>query len=213
MASYHGELRPDFVPPFDTLKIDFHLSEPEYELGIDKERISSLEALQEDTFYSTENFVNMIGDLEAGRSLTHVGRIIPIVHASDDGKDGHVRIEFYAKASGNPAVELRWTDAQGKRHEQKRDLWVLSGPMQPRLVGARVAAGEPGRRKPHLAAPRRLQGRPVRRMGPAEGKEQVERGIFPAEQGRAEAPLARTDARRRTLPERAHLPAPQAVDR
>jgi hypothetical protein len=102
MATYHGELRPEFVPPFDTLKIDFHLSEPSYELGIDKERISSLEALQEDTFYSTENFVNMIGDLETGRALTYAGRIIPIVHASDDGQDGHVHIEFYAKPSGNP---------------------------------------------------------------------------------------------------------------
>jgi len=46
MAGVHGELRPEFAPPFDTLKIDFHLSEPNYELGIDKERISSLEALQ-----------------------------------------------------------------------------------------------------------------------------------------------------------------------
>ena len=64
------------------------MSEPDYELGIDKERISSLEALQEDTFYSTENFVNMMGDLVAGRAVTYAGRIIPIVHASDDGKDG-----------------------------------------------------------------------------------------------------------------------------
>ena len=100
MATYHGELRPEFVPPFDTLKIDIHMSEPSYELGIDKERISSLEALQEDTFYSTENFVNMMGDLEAGRSMTYVGRIIPIVHAPEDGKDGRVHIEFYSKAAG-----------------------------------------------------------------------------------------------------------------
>ena len=48
------------------LKIDIHMSEPDYNLGLDKERISSLEALQEDTFYSTENFVNMMGDLESG---------------------------------------------------------------------------------------------------------------------------------------------------
>ena len=69
MASYHGELRTEFGPAFDTLKIDIHMSEPNYELGIDKERISSLEALQEDTFYSTENFVNMMGDLLAGRPV------------------------------------------------------------------------------------------------------------------------------------------------
>jgi hypothetical protein len=69
-----------------------------------------------------------------------VGRIIPIVHASEDGKDGRVHIEFYAKPNGSPSVELAWTDAQGKRHRQSRDLWVLQGAMQPRLVGARATA-------------------------------------------------------------------------
>ena len=48
----------------------------------------------------------MMGDLETGRAITYVGRIIPIVHASEDGKDGHVHIEFYAKPAGNPLVEL-----------------------------------------------------------------------------------------------------------
>src|SRR5437016_6372835 len=72
MSQGHGELRPEFAPPFDTLRIDIHMSEPDYNLGIDKERISSLEALQEDTFYSTENFVNMIGDLETEIGRAHV---------------------------------------------------------------------------------------------------------------------------------------------
>ena len=67
----------------------------------------------------------MMGDLEAGRAITYVGRIIPIVHASEDGKDGHVHIEFYAKPRRIPSVELAWTDSKGKRHELKRNLWVL----------------------------------------------------------------------------------------
>ena len=186
MASYHGELRPEFVPPFDTLKIDIHMSEPNYELGIDKERISSLEALQEDTFYSTENFVNMMGDLMAGRALQYAGRIIPIVHASDDGKDGHVRIEFYAKAAGSPQVELRWTDAQGKRHERKRDLWVLNGPMQPRLIAARTRAGESGPQSLTWLLPADYKDDQYDEWIKLEGKDQVERGIFPAEQARGQ---------------------------
>src|SRR5262249_49256840 len=134
LATYKGDLRAEFAPPFDTLKLDVHMSEPDYELGIDKERISSLEALQEDTFYSTENFVNMIGDLQAGRPFTYAGRIIPIVHASEEGKDGHVHIEFYSKPAGGPQVQLTWTDAQGNKQERKRDLWALTGAMQPRLI-------------------------------------------------------------------------------
>jgi len=185
MASYHGELRPEFVPPFDTLKIDIHMSEPNYELGIDKERISSLEALQEDTFYSTENFVNMMGDLMAGRALQYAGRIMPIVHAAEDGKDGHVRIEFYAKAAGSPQVALRWTDAQGNRHERKRDLWVLNGPMQPRLIAARTRAGESGPQSLTWLLPADYKDDQYDEWIKLEGKDQVERGIFPAEQARA----------------------------
>ena len=56
------------------------MSEPDYSLDLDKERISTLEALQEDTFYSTANFMSMIGDLETGRPIGYTGRIIPIVH-------------------------------------------------------------------------------------------------------------------------------------
>ena len=151
---------------------------------MDKERVSSLEALQEDTFYSTENFVNIMGDLEASRPITYVGRIIPIVHASDEGKDGHVHIEFYAKPAGNPLVELTWTDAQGKHHEQKRDLWVLNGPMQPRLIEARTSQSGPENLGWMLSAD--FKDDTYDDWVKLEGKDQVEHGIFPAEQARGQ---------------------------
>ena len=185
MARSHGELRPEFAPPFDTLKIDIHMSEPNYELGIDKERISSLEALQEDTFYSTENFVNMMGDLEAGRAITYVGRIIPIVHASDDGKDGHVHIEFYAKPAGNPLVELAWTDAQGKRHAaQARSV----GPARPDAAAADRGSRHGARVRESLTwlLPADFKDDKFDEWIKLEGEDQVERGIFPVEQARGQ---------------------------
>jgi hypothetical protein len=185
MARYHGDLRPEFAPPFDTLKMDFHLSEPNYELtGIDRERISSLEALQEDIFYSTENFLNMMGDLEAGRAITYVGRVIPIVHASEDGKDGHVHLEFYAKADGVPSVELAWTDAQGKRHKQRRDLWALAGSMQPRLVGACATATGPEGMT--WLFPADFKDDTHAEWVNQESQDQVDRNIFPVEQARGQ---------------------------
>ena len=186
MSQGHGELRPEFAPPFDTLRIDIHMSEPDYNLGIDKERISSLEALQEDTFYSTENFINMVGDLETGRPITYVGRVIPIVHASDDGKDGHVHIELYAKAAANPMVELSWTDAQGKRHERHRDLWVLSGAMQPRLIQARVKSGETGPESLTWLLPADFKDDRYEEWVRLEGQEQIEKSIFPVEQAKGQ---------------------------
>ena len=126
----------------------------------------------------------MMGDLEAGRAMTYVGRIIPIVHASDDGKDGHVHIEFYAKPAGNPLVELKWTDAQGKRHQHKRDLWVLQGPMQPRLIQARATAAGPESLTWILPADYK-DDKHEEWIG-QEGQDQVERGIFPVEQARGQ---------------------------
>ena len=41
MSQAHGETRAEYLPLFDTLRIDFHMSEPDYSLGLDKERISS----------------------------------------------------------------------------------------------------------------------------------------------------------------------------
>jgi hypothetical protein len=184
MSQSHGELRPEFAPIFDTLKIDIHMSEPDFPLGIDKEHISSLEALQEDTFYSTENFANMIGDMEAGRAVTYVGRIIPIVHAPDDGKDGHVHIEFYAKPAANPMVELSWTDAQGKHHEQKRNLYALAGTMQPRLIAARATASGP--RSLTWLLPADFKDDRYNDWVKLEGTNQIERGVFPAEQAKGQ---------------------------
>ncbi len=184
MSQSHGELRPEFAPIFDTLKIDIHMSEPDFLLGIDKEHISSLEALQEDTFYSTENFANMMGDMEAGRAVTYVGRIIPIVHAPDDGKDGHVHIEFYAKPAANPMVVLRWTDAQGKRHERKRNLYALAGAMQPRLIEARATAEGP--RSLTWQLPADFKDDRYNDWVLLEGTAQIERGVFPAEQAKGQ---------------------------
>jgi len=184
MSQSHGELRPEFAPIFDTLKIDIRMSEPDFSLGIDKEHISSLEALQEDTFYSTENFANMIGDMEAGRAVTYVGRIIPIVHAPDDGKDGHVHIEFYAKPAANPTVTLSWIDAQGKHHERKRNLYVLTGAMQPRLIEARATAEGPTSLTWLLPADFRDD--KYNDWVKLEGTAQIERGVFPVEQAKGQ---------------------------
>jgi len=53
MAQNDGRPRVEFQPLFDTLKIAYKMSEPDYQIGIEQERISSLEGLQEDTFFNT----------------------------------------------------------------------------------------------------------------------------------------------------------------
>ena len=186
MAQAHGELRPEFAPPFDTILIDVQMSEPDYNIGIDKERISSLEALQEDTFYSTENFVNIMGDLEAGRALGYAGRIIPVVHPSRDGQDGSVRIRFFDKPAANPSVSLSWTDAQGQHHERARDLFALSGAMQPRLVAARAKDGQSGIESLTWTLPADFKDDAMEDWLQLEGQEALERSIFPVAQAKSQ---------------------------
>jgi hypothetical protein len=186
MAQAHGDLRQEFAPPFDTLKLDIHLSEPDYSLGLDKERISTLEAIQEDTFYSTDTFMNMMGDLETGRPINYIGRVIPIVHASEDGKDGRVHVEFYGKAAANPVVRLSWTDANGKRQERERNLPVLGGDMMPRLIQARVKRGENSMDSLTWTLPADFMQDKYEEWLMVEGQDQVDRSIFSVEQAEGE---------------------------
>lgn len=145
LAQNDGKPQLDSQPLFDTLLIQYKLSEPDYQLGIDEERISSLEALQEDTFFNTENFYYMLGDLEVGAHLDYLGRIIPVSYPSRDGEDGEVHIAFYAKDAGMPRVRLEWkTERDPVQHEEKRNLYVIPSAGHVRLVSARVQAGQEG---------------------------------------------------------------------
>jgi hypothetical protein len=144
MKQNEGKPKVEFQPLFDTLKISFKMSEPDYETGIDQERVSSLEALQEDTFFSTQNFFFMMGDLVSTGKMDYQGRVLPIAYPSQEGQDGHVRIEYYAKDAGFPQVRLSWKE-QGDpaEHEKFRELPALSAG-HARLVAARMQAGADG---------------------------------------------------------------------
>ncbi len=187
MSQARGNLREEFVPPFDTLKMDIHMSEPEYQIaGVDHERVSSLEALQEDTFYSTAAFVEMWGRLETGQQINHTGRIIPIVHPPDDGKDGHVRIEFYGKQAANPLVRLAWKDAQGKQHKRERAIPVLTGDMMPRLIEAKTKAGSDAIANLTWLLPADYKKDEFEKWSQVERGEQVDRSIFSVEKASGE---------------------------
>ena len=162
------------------------MSEPDYAIGLDKERISSLEALQEDTFYSTDTFINMMGDLEIGRPINYIGRVIPIVHASEDGQDGHIHFEFYGKPAANPVVRLSWTDAQGHSQQRERNLPVIGGEIMPRLIAARVRAGQDGVENLTWSLPADYVQDDYEQWLNVEGQDQVDRSIFSVEQAEGE---------------------------
>ena len=145
LAQNEGKPRVEFQPLFDTLRVTYKMSEPDYRIGLEEERISSLEGVQEDTFFNTENFFYMLGDLTSGGRMDYQGRILPVAYPSRDGEDGEVHIEFYAKDAGFPQVRLAWkTEGDPVEHEKKRDLPVIASAGHARMVAARVQAGEDG---------------------------------------------------------------------
>jgi hypothetical protein len=143
MAQNDGKPRVEFQPLFDTLRVTYKMSEPDYQIGLEQEQISSLEGVQEDTFFNTENFFYMLGDLEAGARMDYLGRILPVAYPTRDGEDGEVHIEFYAKDAGFPKVRLAWkTEGDPIEHEKVRDLPVVTSAGHVRMVSAKVQAGK-----------------------------------------------------------------------
>jgi len=130
---YEGRLRPECAPHFAVLEVDLWLSEPDYNIGIDEERMSTLEALHEDIYFETLLFFELMG-------LNHPGRIIPRVHRARDGQDGLAIIRFTGKAGPNPRVSFNWTNREGKALRRTEDLLPLSD-VFPRISSITVRSG------------------------------------------------------------------------
>jgi hypothetical protein len=91
-----GEPQPQSAPHFDELTVEVQLSEPDHSIGIDEERISTLEALHEDLYFETLLFFEVLGIATCGRPLRYPGRIIPRIHPSHVGPGrAHVRLTGY----------------------------------------------------------------------------------------------------------------------
>ncbi|MCU1297987.1 MAG: hypothetical protein JWO91_2265 [Acidobacteriaceae bacterium] len=182
MSQNEGKPKTEYQPLFDTLRISVRMSEPDYATGVDQERISSLEALQEDTFFSTQNFFYMFGDLLSNGKMDYQGRVIPVVYPSRDGEDGQVRIEFYGKDAAQPRVRLTWRETEnGEEHEKIRKFPMLALG-KPKLVAARLSEGHDVQSLTWrvLVDSDRDQYRAWRKLVPAE---QLEHTIMSAEQG------------------------------
>ena len=72
MTVAEGKPRASDAPHFGELRIDVSLSEPDYQIGVDKEQIASMEALHEEIYFSTLHFFDVMGRL-ARRASRHAG--------------------------------------------------------------------------------------------------------------------------------------------
>ena len=63
MQTAEGKPRASDAPHFGELRVDVTLSEPDYQLGVDKEQIASMEALHEEIYFGTLHFFDVLGRL------------------------------------------------------------------------------------------------------------------------------------------------------
>lgn len=103
---HRGAPDPTLAPHFGTFEVEVTMSEPDGRIGVDEERISTVEALHEDIYFMTLLFIHLIGQSNRGCSLPYPGRIVPRVRAGP-GSPPRVRISLTGKSRPGPALEIQ----------------------------------------------------------------------------------------------------------
>jgi hypothetical protein len=106
-------------PFFKCLKLDIKASEPDYSLGIREDRISSLDFLHEDIYFTTLDYFRLFGMNNGGEAFTEPGLILPFIEKREGrGMSVKVTLSGYLskekqEKAGFAANEL-FTDSEGK---------------------------------------------------------------------------------------------------
>jgi hypothetical protein len=141
-----GKPRAQDAPHFGELVVDLTLSEPSYAIGIDKEMIAPLESVQEEIYFHTLHFFDVLGRYARGPALDYPGRVIPYVRPTSDGKPGHAKITVSGFAANRPSVTVNYRERGGATGEMRLDIpKVALEP--PAVVAAIVRDGQPGLRR------------------------------------------------------------------
>ncbi|HTK29271.1 MAG TPA: M14 family metallopeptidase, partial [Vicinamibacterales bacterium] len=184
MKMAKGKPRPEDAPFFGELTVDLTLSEPNYRLGLGNEQIASLESVQEEVYFNTLHFFDVLGREARGPALDYVGRVIPIVRPKQDGKAGHASITFTGFDASRPSVIVDYVDRAGTKGEARLDIPKIATEGTAALA-ARVKDGQDGlesldvRIKVDTAADERAQ------FVKGTAAEQVDQRILSAAQARA----------------------------
>jgi hypothetical protein len=149
MALHEGRPEPKDAPYFGELTVDVTLSEPDYELGIDKERIAPMGSLQNEIYFATLHFFDVFGRHATGQSLAYPGRVIPIVRPKGDGQTGKASIRFTGFASPRPAVVVEYRERGGNEGSRRIDLRPVTVD-RPEALAALVRDGRAGLEQLHV---------------------------------------------------------------
>lgn len=111
-------------PYFKRLLIEMWFSEPDYLLDLDQEIISSLEAIHDEVYFDTLDFLRGITDVELDERETQEdtsrysapGNVLPLIHPSSEGKPGRVKVQFDGWQAKTPQIILHWKEREKREH-------------------------------------------------------------------------------------------------
>lgn len=128
-------------PFFRDLIFDIRMSEPDFRLDLDEERISSLDSLHEDLMFNTIDFWGMFTGNEPGSRRVAPGRIMPMIHPVTPGRAPEVTISFSGNAVPTPRLVVEWRTRSGGSETRTVEFPELQAD-PPRVVAVTVRAGE-----------------------------------------------------------------------
>jgi hypothetical protein len=115
-------------PYFKRLLIEMWLSEPDFRLGLDEEIVSSLEAIHDEIYFDTLDFLRGITEVQLEQDdeipedtsrYSAPGNILPKIYPSSEGKKGKVKVTFDSWQASSPEMVLDWKE-EGRREKSKK---------------------------------------------------------------------------------------------
>ncbi len=105
-------------PYFKQLKIEVWASEPDFRLGLDEEIVSSLEALHDEIYFDTLDFLRGITEIDAGEEeipedssrFSAPGNVFPVIHPSAEDGPPKIKITFEDWPAASPRLNLTWKE-------------------------------------------------------------------------------------------------------
>jgi len=107
-----GDLSLKNQPFFRDFYLDIKMSEPDFLLDLDEERISSMDSLHEDLTFNTIDFWGIFSGQQSGSREVAPGRLMPMIHPTREGPP-EVHVKFLGNAVPHPELAVRWTTRDG----------------------------------------------------------------------------------------------------
>jgi len=114
-------------PYFKRILVEMWFSEPDYKLGLDEEIISSLEAMHDEIYFDTLDFLRGITEVQIEEKdfpedtsrYSAPGNVLPLIHPSLEGGKGKTRVIFEDWQARSPQINLKWKEKGREEYHKK----------------------------------------------------------------------------------------------